>query len=64
MIYPPILAEKDKIAIDAQNRNRGVLAVNLKSVFLRRGSFVFFEILDLSTPNIQDPSRAMCADGF
>ena len=54
MIYAPILAEKDKIAIDAQNRNRGVLAANLKSVFLRRSWLIFFEILDLSSPNLRE----------
>ena len=53
MIYAPILAEKDKIAIDAQSRYRGVLAANLKSVFLISPSIVFFEILDLSSPNIR-----------
>ena len=54
MICASILAKKDKITIDAWNLNRasiGVLAANLKSDFLKRGSKDFFEILDLSTPN-------------
>ena len=57
MIYAPILTEKDKIAIDAQNRNfrfAGVLDENVKSVFLKSGSIVFSEILDLSSPNTRE----------
>ena len=61
MLYAPILAEKDKIAIDAQNRNfrfAGVLDENVKSVFLKSGSIVFSEILDLSSREI--PEKNIC----
>ena len=63
MICAPILAEKDKITIDARNLNRasiGVLTANLKSVFLKRSSRDFSKILDLSTPNI----RQKCLNFF